>query len=278
MSAWVTGATKDALSFCLGSSREEQSGCFAVDLSTSKYTTLPKVPIPIKKTKMSTFGTHSLEALEREIKVCEGASCKSIEVGKGYRQNDEGPLPADVSPDGKKLTVVRFHEGVTLNVDIYDLETKTRISRTPAEGRGNVVGEVAWIGKRIFISSCVDAGPGCSPLLWDPESKKMSSAAANVYGVDRPAHKVNETTWAFIDSTGSFVALIDVDTGFRKGEIKLPLASDTQNSVSVAPLGPLADGRVAIVAGAPQGGSIAIVDMLNGPKLVKKLTAPPCAK
>ncbi len=275
--AVATGSSEAAISFCLGSEERAQYGCYALELATGTYKKLPKVNPPKVDAKASTKGAHVIEALDRAVRVCPsagGGDCVTIELG-AYRRG--AAIPADVSPDGKKLVVVRDLGGSSQNhtVDIYDLASKARDKRTGIEGRGTLVGPVAWLGKRVMIVSCVEAGPGCTALLWDPETQKSTSASGNVFGVDRPAHPVAPPVWGFVSGTGSEIGLVDVDTGAKKPSVALPLASDVQNGVAVIPRSP---GQIAIVAGAPQAGAVAIVDLAPSPKLVKKYAMPACKR
>lgn|GEM_PF-4855112 len=157
------------------------------------------------------------------------------------------------------------------SIDIYDLATKTLDKRGGVRAE-SWVSAVGWLGKRIFYTSCVDAGPGCSPFLWDPETEKATRLAANMYGVDLPAHHASGSTWAFVDSTGGQIVFADVETGQKKPALQIAPSSDTQNGVSVAPR---EGSEIAIVSGAPQAGTVVVVD-LAGPKVVKKYVPTAC--
>ena len=129
------------------------------------------------------------------------------------------------------------------------------------------------LGKRILVVSCVDAGPGCTPMLFDPETQKSTTASANIYGVDLPAHHVAGSTWAFVSATGSELALVDVDTGLKKPSVALPLAADVVHGVAAIPR---PGDRLAIVGSPPNAGVVVLVDLAPTPRVARKYTPPPC--
>ncbi len=268
------GSSQNGIAFCLGrGAAGAEHGCFALDLSSGKYKKLPKKDPPKVTRKTSASGTHTIDALDKAVLVCPrgGMDCKKIELG-AYRSK-AGAIPADVSPDGKKLVVAREGGGEGLLVDIYDVATGARDKRSGIKDKGGLVGSVAWLGQRVLVVACVDAGPGCSPQLFDPETAKANSVAVNVYGVDRPFQRVSGSTWAFVGSTGGEIALSDVDTGAKKASFTAPLAADVESGVAVIPR---QSGQIAIVGGAHQAGTVVVVDLEAKGKLIKKYTPQIC--
>jgi len=273
VSPTATASGKDGLAFCLGKDKKADQGCFALELATGKFKKLPKKDPVIPTRKVSASGSHLVEALDKSIRVCGrsiGSDCNTITVG-AYRAHSK--VPADVSPDGKKLVVVRETGSETVGLEIYDVATGAREKQSGIKDKGGIVGDVSWLGKRIMVVTCVEAGPGCNAALFDPETQKSTSPGVNVYGVERPAHRANGPLWAFVDSTGGQVALVDVDTGTKKPNVRAPLVSEVTSGVAVIPRD---TGIVAIVAGSPQAGTVAVVDLSQGGKLVKKYSPPAC--
>ncbi len=271
------GSSDSAIAFCVDGNEKSEHGCFALDLASGGYHKLPKAPRGKVTKKRSTGKAHVIEALEKSLRVCpsdpaRAADCATLDLGAVYRRGEA--IPADVSPDGKKVVVVRdLGAGDTHNVEIWDLATKTRDKRVGLQGRGSLVGPVAWLGKRILVVSCVEAGPGCAPMLFDPETQKSTTASTNVYGVNLPAHRVAGSTWAFVSATGSELALVDVDTGAKKPSVALPLASEVEHGVAVIPR---PSDRIAIVGSPPNTGQVVLVDLAPTPKVVKKYAPPTC--
>lgn len=263
------GSSQDGIAFCLGHNTLSQYGCFALDLASGKYKKLPtnEPPTPTKKTSVG--GTHTIESLGRSVRVCprRGGDCNTIATG-AYRTEK---LPFDVSPDGKKLIVVR-ETGARLTVDIYDVATGAREKETGIEDRGELVGPVWWPGQRAVVVACTASGSGCTPILFDPETQTSTSVAVNVYATERPLHRVTGSTWAFVDSTGSDIATSDVNTGAKSAGFKSPIVADRTAGVAVIPR---EASKIAIVAGSKQAGTVALIDLQSG-KLVKTFTPTIC--
>jgi hypothetical protein len=269
----ATASGKDGIAFCLGKDKRADHGCFALELASGKFKKLPKKDPVLPTRKVSASGSHLVEALDKAIRVCGrsiGSDCNTITVG-AYRAHSK--VPADVSPDGKKLAVVRENGTESVGLEIYDVATGAREKQSGIKDRGGIVGDVSWLGKRIMVVTCVEAGPGCNAALFDPETQKSTNPGVNVYAVERPAQRANGPLWAFVDSTGSQVALVDVDTGTKKPNVRAPLAAEVTSGVAVIPRD---TGIVAIVAGSPQAGTVAVVDLSQNGKLVKKYTPVAC--
>jgi hypothetical protein len=268
-------SNKDGVAFCTAG-EGGKGDCLALSYATGAFTKLPTIKAGGEKTKPSTAGDHLLEAKDKQIVVCgrdaaSGAKkepCTTLDVGP---YTTHAGVPADVSPDGKKVVFIR-ELGTGFTVDIYDLATKARDKRFGVRGESFAT-YAAWPGKRIFMTSCVDAGPGCNPMLLDPETEKSTRPGdINVHGVDGAMQRVSGSLFGFVDSTGGTIAFADVDTGAKKEQITVPLSSDVVNGVSVVRR---EGNEIAIVAGGPQLGHVQLVDLATK-KAGKKFQAPRC--
>jgi len=270
----VIASTADGVVFCgLATPR----ACYALSYATGTFHRFD-ASHPEPPTTVSSAGRHLLEARRGAIVVCERDAagtrrepCTTLDVGAFAA---DAKVPADVSQDGTKVVVVREVGGEAhgFTVDIYDLATRRRLKRFGLKGQEHV-SHVRWPGQRIFVSDCVAAGPGCTPLLVDPDTEKATRPGdVNVFAVENAAQQANGPLWGFVDSTGSTIALADVDTGVKKATLHVPLASEVLSGVAVARR---QGSEIVIVSGAPRPGQAVLVDLSSG-KIGRNYTPKPC--
>ncbi len=266
----VVAGGKGGVAFCFVAENARPKACYGLDFETGEYTDLPTFPAP-PATKRSSGGTHLLERATDGVSVCDvtGKACKTFPAKGIGGKRDPAKLLADVSPDGKRVVTVTQAGGT----ETFDLAGGKSEKKSSIHVDGFVDG-VAWLGKRVMVIGCVDAGPGCTPQLWEPESSKATRVAANVYASKNPAHPVSGSLWAFVDSTGDAIAFHDVDTGLARGTMAVGLGGDVERGVATDRKKP---GEIAIVSSGPHGGSIVHVDLV-AKKVLKRYTPGPCKK
>lgn len=261
---------KDGVAFCFVGEGMKPKACYGLDFESGDYAELATFQQP-PLNRRSSGGTHLLELASDGLGVCDlgRKDCKTFPA-KGMKPgHDPSKILADVSPDGKRLVTVTQAGGI----ELFDVASKKSEKKSSIR-IDSFVDSVAWLGKRIMVIGCVDAGPGCTAQLWDPESAKATRVEINTYASGNPAHPAGGPLWAFVDSNGGEIAFNDVDTGLPKGKMAVGLAADVEKGVSTDRK---KAGEIAIVSGGPHGGSIARVDLV-GKRVMKKYAPPACKK
>jgi len=283
---WVSDAfsRESSAFFCLALSEKEQSCWQALPDGLADSTPRTR---PAAWPRLSSSGSHTVESNATSVKVCaaSGSQCSTVSP-KGFSGADQSEfpsevawhIPADVSPDGTRVMLVR-HEGKRSEkvfVEIHEAHTGKRLGRFPVQV-DQFVSRVMWIGRLALLTVCVEEGPGCSARLFDPANGKTiavgsNATSINVYGIENPAHHAAGDTWAVVQTDGSSVLFINASKGALEAEVKPGLAADVESGVEVTRL---ASDRIAIISGAPRGGDLVVID-LAARKVVSRFSATTC--
>ena len=216
---------------------------------------------------------------EDSVVVCaSGGKCNTVKLKGFVRASDSLPpaivahVPASESPDGKRLFVVRHEGGPSEKIfgEVYDVGSGTKLSRAPIEADAHV-DRVAWLGKRVFIETCVDAGPGCSGFLIDPATGKEQRLDANFYGVDRPVHHAHDDVFAFVEDAGRRVTFRHEGDGAIDQTLELVPETNIENGASVVEHG----GQLAVIEGGPNAGDVVVIDLATA-SIKQRLSVPLC--
>ena len=276
----VPGAIRDAsaagerLTFCIGSADDQ---CFTYDLATA---TLAPLLVPPRATPPG--GAH-VAVTNPDLQVCRGDDCKVITPQVLPYSNN---LHAATNADGTVAVVLLGDaEHGRGYAEIWDV---TRARRTAAFGyaRGDFrCGEVAMLGDTIYLSASMCSGPAARATLYSLKGRRIASVGGpefGSYGNTRVA--LTGTLWAFLDENGNHLVVQDVARG------KVVKAIDTSGlwtpdgAPSPTAMGNpgehallrLDDTRVAVIAGAPASGRIAVVGATTGQVTV--VQPPRCAQ
>lgn len=269
----VTRATGDAskLSFCIGATTEQ---CFALDLVGGKLARLAEAPVGDRR------GAH-VETINPELKVCTGGDCKTLtpNILPGV-----AALHATTN-DAGTIAVVLLGDAAAGKgyAEVWDVATGKRTA-TFKYTRGEFkCGEVRMAGDSIFLNASTCGSPAARGALYSLKGKKIANVGGKDFGTfgNALAH-VEGTTWGFLEENGNQLAIQDVAKGKVIKLIDIThlwspdgqKAKDAMGNPGESALVPLGNGKLAVIAGAPSTGKVAIVDVASGS--VTLATAPLC--
>lgn len=286
------------LDVCVVNFSAEKGTCCNVDLNTGKYSpnnstwwAAPQVSVDSPKftSFVNAAGSFVAKTTINTIEVCavsDEKKCHTITIA-GYKPHKDAKtylyashLVAEVSPDGKQVLTVLFekgsgHKGVTFA--LYDVLSGKRTKSTTVQA-DEFVRTMAWAGDRVLYDVCVEAGPGCSAYIFDPQAGKVTPLEMNVYGARPRFVYVDEKTMAAVAGEGSGLSFVDMKTGKVSDLLRFPYSGTVEDGVKGVKKGQ----NLYLSFGAPSLGAVAVVDLLQRkvthsfapPKLCEKNGAP----
>jgi hypothetical protein len=259
--------------FCLG---EAATGCFAFDLGTSTLTRMKTAPVGTETT-----GAR-IETTNPKLEVCTGTECTSLtpKVLAGV-----APLHATTNAAGT-VAVVLLGDAARGKgyAEVWDVTTTKRLSSFKYARGVFKCGEVAMTGDTIFLSASTCGAPAARGALYTTKGKKIANIGTKDFGTFGTAHTLIEgTTWGFLEENGNRVAIQDVAKGkvIRTIDLsqlwspdgqKLKGAMGNPGESAIVSLG---NGKIAVIAGAPSTGKMAVVDVTTA--MVILAQAPVCS-
>ena len=300
----------DKLSLCLAyhsaAVTEARTGraCYQVDLAAGRYdrigpfsTTAPASDgfTAWLAEHPSTTGDFTVKTTATDVTMCKGADCASVHASAYTLPSPTSGdacipdalrhgIPADVSPDGTKVFLVR-HEACDGHIfgETYDAKTKQRVARFPLAA-DSFVERVMWIGRRVVVRACSDDMNDCTLQIVDPSAPATPTPHGfanattipnlNTAGLAHFLFHAKDDAWAIVERLGAKVAFVHADTGVVDPPLELPAAP------------PLAHPLVAGLRQAPSpqlyllyGGDarITLVD-LSSAQVTATFTAPVCGE
>ena len=285
--------------YCIGASVDQ---CFALDLATGVLTHLAAPPADV-----AAGGDAHVETTNPELKVCSGATCKSLAP-----QVWPGAAPLHAATNGSVAVVLLGDvEAGKGYADIYDVVKTRKLSSFRYAHGDYKCGAVAMLGDTIYIGADVCAGPSGRGALYTLKGKKLANVGGKDFGTFGNAHvQVEGTTWAFLEENGTRLALQDVAKGkvvktidvtelFRGAQAgdaakdgkdadksakdakdaKVTKAREADARDAIGNPGEstvvrLSAGKLAVIGGTPANGSVAIIDTSSGE--LKLVRAPLC--
>ncbi len=257
--AAITRASADLahVRYCVGTIDTE---CFALALDTGRYTR-SEPPRP-----RSTAGAQVVTT-SPELKVCMSGNCTALtpnilpgSAAIRGATNADGTLAVFLlgdAPRGKGYG------------EIWDV-SKTRRAGTFRYARGEFkCGDVAMLDDTIYVSASQCGAPAARATLFSVKGKKV----ANVGGVDFGTFggafaKVDGTIWAFLEENGTQLVLQNVVTGKVVKKIDtsplFKLHSADMGNPGESSIVRVSEGQLAVIAGAPATGSVALIDVVTG--------------
>ncbi len=273
--ARITRATgiEGGVQFCLGDSTTE---CFAFDFGTATLTRMRKAPVAGE-----TSGAR-IETINPKLEVCTGDDCTSLtpKVLAGVT-----PLHATTNPTGT-IAVVLFGDAAAGKgyAEVWDVAKTKRLSSFKYARGEFKCGEVAMTGDTIYLSASTCSGPGARGALYTLKGKKIANVGNKDFGTYGNAFTLIEgSTWGFLEENGNRVAIQDVAKGKVIRTIDLSQLwspdgtkqKDAIGSPGESAIVSLGNGKLAVVAGSPATGKLAVVDVTTGE--VTLAQAPVCS-
>ena len=270
----ITRATgdSDGVAFCVGATTQE---CFALALGSGELERLAEPPVAIRG------GAH-VEMINPELKVCTGADCKTMttKILPGM-----AAMHATTNVAGTIAVVLLGDaEAGKGYAEVWDVTTAKRTA-TFKYARGDFkCGEVRMAGDSIYLNASTCGSPAARGALYSVKGKKIANVGGKDFGTfGTAAAEIEGTTWGFLEENGNQIAIQDV----VKGKVTKLLdithlwspdglkAKDAMGNPGESALVPLGNGKLAVIAGAPSTGKVAVVDIASGEVT---LTAAPLCK
>lgn len=201
--------------------------------------------------------------------------CFALEVGSGKLARAAVPAdPAPVPP--AEVAVVLPSPGVA---EVWDA-AKTKKTASFRYARGDFkCGKVALLGATIYVSASACEQPAARGALYSLKGAKIANVGGKDFGTYGEAFvQLDATTWAFLEESGNLLAVQDVAKGKVQKTIALAALWQSHHAEMGNPgesaLVKLGDGKLAVIAGAPATGSVAVITVATGEVTV--VPAPLC--
>jgi len=214
------------------------------------------------------------------VRYCVGDAtdrCFALDVASGKLVRGPAPAEAAAAP-AAEVTVVLPNPGVT---EVWDA-AKTKKAASFRYARGDFkCGKAALLGATIYVSASVCEQPAARGALYSLKGTKIANVGGKDFGTFGEAFvQLDDTTWAFLEESGNLLAVQDVAKGKVQKTIALAALWTIHNAEMGNPgesaLVKLADGKLAVIAGAPATGSVATIDVATGEVTV--VPAPLCGE
>lgn len=251
--------------YCVGDAMDQ---CFTVELGSGKLSRLLEAPI-------APTNAARVETRNPELKICSGDLCTPLtdKVLPGAEQlhattNDAGTLMVVLlgdAPSGRGYA------------EVWDVIRTKRIATFPYARGEYRCGDVSLLGETIYIVANSCNSPAARGALYTQRGYKLANAGGRDFGAYGGATaQVDPTTWAFLDENATKIAVQDVKRGQVKKTIDTTAlwAPSALGNPGESALISLGEGKLAVIAGAPNTGSVAIVDVASGKLDITK--APLC--
>jgi len=260
---------RDRVMYCIGATGAQ---CFALELASGKLTRLSDPPA-------AKAPAAHIEAKNPELKVCTGATCKAI-----TQQVMPGTAPLHAATnDAGTVAVVLLGDAPAGKgwAEVWDVTAGKRLA-TFKYARGDFkCGEVTMVGDTIYLTASTCNSPGARGALYTVKGQKIANVGGKDFGAyGNAVARVDDTTWAFLEENANQIAIQDVVKGKLKKTIDTSALWSTDGSKDAlgnpgeSALIALGDGKLAVIAGAPANGSVAIVEVATGKVDVTR--APTC--
>lgn len=258
--------------YCIGTADDQ---CFALDLVSGKLSHLAAPPA-------SAAQPNHVETTNPDLKVCTGDSCKSLTP-----QVWPGAAPLHAATNGTFAVVMlgdaEHGQGYA---EVWDV-AKTKKAATIRYARGDwKCGEVQMLGDTVYIGASTCTSPSGRAALYTTKGRKIANVGPKDFGTyGNAVVQVEGTTWAFLSESGNRIALQDVAKGKVLKVIELadlwrksdeppppPPPKGSKEAPKDLPLGnpgesalvQVSPEKLAVIAGSPMNGSVAVIDVNSG--------------
>jgi hypothetical protein len=239
--------------YCVG------DACFALELGTGKLQHLRDAP---------TAPPHAarVEATNPKLDVCTGDNCTPL---TGKIMPGTTPIHATTNVAGT-IAVVLLGDALAGRgyAEVWDVVAGKRLAQFPYARGEFRCGEVAMLGDTIYVSASTCSSPSARGSLFAQRGSKIANVGKGDFGTYGGATaQLDATTWAFLEESGNRLAIQDVVHGRLKKTIdtsELWGGKDAMGNPGESTVISLGGGTLAVIAGSPANGSVAIVDVATG--------------
>jgi len=236
---------RDTVRYCIG----ETAQCFVLDLASGKLAKAKLPPDPA------------------EPKLCTDDACRKL-TAKLVANPAE---PHAATNAAGTLFVVALGDAAAGQgyVEVWDV-AKTKKLTTFRYARGDFkCGDVAMLDDTIYVSAGQCTSPAARGALYTLKGKKIADVGGKDFGVfgNGRVH-LDGNDWAFLEESATRVVIQDVVTGKVAKTIDLATLwgdkPDAMGNPGESVVMKLPAGKLAVIAGSPMNGSVAVVDPANG--------------
>jgi hypothetical protein len=269
--ATITHAVVDGLTrvhYCIGDTPQ----CYSLDLGSGKFDRMREPPKPAVVSSDARVEAHNAV-----LKVCAADACKTL---TGKVLPNAAALHAATNPSGSALVVLLGDAAAGQGyAEIWDV-AKSKKTSTFRYARGDFkCGDVAMLEDTIYLTASQCSSPAARGALYTLKGQKIANVGNKDFGVFGNAHvQIDTTMWAFLEESGNRIAIQDVVKGKVMKTIDITALWGDQKTAIGNPgesaLLRFADGKLAVIAGSPANGSVAVIDVASSE--VKVTRAPLC--
>ncbi len=269
----ISHASADAtrVQFCVGAAAEQ---CFTYDLAGKKLERLTTPP------PAAAAGAR-VETTSPELRVCTGDECVSL-TPKVLAS--VASLQATTNPTGTHAIVLLGDASTGKGIaEVWDVAKARRVASIKYARGEFKCGQVAMAGDTIYLSASTCVSPAARGTLYSLAGKRLASVGGKDFGTFGTAFaRVDGTTWGFLEENGSRLAIHDVVRGKLVKAIDTSALWSADGQKSKAAMGNpgesalvrIGDGKLAVIAGSPATGKLAIIDVAAAS--VEVVAAPVC--
>jgi hypothetical protein len=248
---------KNQVEFCVGTAVDQ---CFSLELVSEKLTRLSGQP---KGQTPAIQAPAHLEITNPELKVCGTTGCKTLTPLVW-----PGAAPLHAATNGAVVAVMLGEaEAGRGYIEVHDvMKAKKLTSFRYARGEFRC-GEIGMLGDTIYVGTSMCTSPSGRATLYSTQGTKIANVGGTPdFGMYGNAYtQVEDNVWAFLEENGSQIALQDVGKGkivktLDVGEL-FANGSATMGNPGESAIVRLDGSRLAVIAGAPTHGSVAIIDV-----------------
>lgn len=253
--------------YCIGTTGD---ACFRMTL-TGEFDALAERPVP------AVVPGARIEMTPPELKVCEDAGCQSL---------TPKVLPAAARIRGATNTNGSFAVFLLGDAtagkgyaEVWNVDRTKKVT-TFRYARGDFrCGEVAMLGNTIYVAATQCGQPAARAALYTLRGRKLGNVGGRDFGMFGNAFAHLEgTAWAFLEESGGQLVIQDVAKGKVMKRIDLAAlwrsAGAELGNPGESTVVRVSDNQLAVIAGAPASGSVALVDATTAE--VKVFAAPRC--
>ncbi len=271
IAATITRAAADGLTrvhYCIGDTPQ----CYSFDLGSGQLDRMRDPPKPAPPASAARVETRN-----PLIEVCAADTCKTL-TGKVIP--NAAQLHAATNPAGTVFVVLLGDAAAGQGyAEIWDV-VKAKKTSTFRYARGDFkCGDVAMLEDTIYLSASQCATPAARGALYSLKGQKIANVGNKDFGVYGNARvQIDTTMWAFLEESADRIAIQDVVKGKVVKTIDIAALwgdhKDAMGNPGESALVRFADGKLAVIAGSPANGSVAVVDVASSE--VKVVRAPLC--
>lgn len=261
---------KNRVEFCVGTAVDQ---CFSLELVSEHLERLAGQPTA--QTPAIQAPAH-LEITNPELKVCAATGCKTLTPLVW-----PGAAPLHAATNGAVVAVMLGEaEAGKGYVEVHDVMKAKKLTSFRFARGDFKCGEIGMLGDTIYVGTSTCVSPSGRATLYSAQGTKIANVGgASDFGMYGNAYtQVEDTVWAFLEENGNTIALQDVVKGkvvkvLGVGDL-FEAGSASMGNPGESAIVRLDGSRLAVIAGAPASGSVAIIDVASG--AVRIVRAPIC--